>query len=441
MFIATAFVACQPEDKLDDSSNNGGGNEYPKLAFTKNIFDHYYLWYETLPSSVDYGSYGDTDDGVSKWIDDIRYEKDKWSFAMSYSEYMNYYVGGTSSSWDAFFFYSSTNSMVIPNQNNILYVRDVQKEGPFGLAGCKRGDMIVSINKTNIDNLSNADINNLFNDRSSLDFGFYKNGNIETKTIAKSSGYNLNTVLKDTVYSINGHNIAYLAFSEFISKSKDELGSVFAEFKSANVSDVILDLRYNGGGQVDVAEYMCNVFAGNSNNRKLMSTSSHNDKNTDSNSSSYFSFVANGLDLNRLFVITTNQTASASELVINSLSPYIKVLLIGSNTHGKPVGMEPRYSKDLDWLVAPITFSDVNAKGEGNYFDGIPVNKSANDNFTVDWGDTRDDCIHQALYYIENGIFEEDTPIARKSTNLETRTTIATRQKAQGMIKTEVEMD
>ncbi|MFV0505679.1 MAG: S41 family peptidase [Bacteroidales bacterium] len=426
-----ALMACRPEDKLyyDDNSD-----EYPKLEFTKNIFDKYYLWYKTLPTKIIYENYEESYDGINKWIDDVKYEKDKWSFVISYSEYLDYYQNGESSNWDAFFFYSRTNGNVITGQDYILYVRDVQKEGPFGLAGAKRGDMIVSINGTNIDELSNGGINKLFNDSNSLDFGFYKNGKITTKNIAKSQNYKLNTVLKDSIYNINGQKIGYLAFSEFIEKSKSELANVFASFKLANVSDVILDMRYNTGGQVDVAEYMCNIFAGNANNKKLMSSSTHNDKNKASDEHTYFSRLENGLDLDRLFVITTNKTASASELVINSLEPYIKVLLIGSTTHGKPVGMEPRYSKELDCLVAPITFSDVNANGEGNYFEGLPVDKEASDNYAVDWGDTNDNCIHQALYYIENGTFEKGTPIA-KNTILGTKTTVATRQKAQGMIK------
>ncbi|MFV0346292.1 MAG: S41 family peptidase [Bacteroidales bacterium] len=444
LLIVALFVACQPDDKLDssDNSNNGNqtGDEYPKLELTKNVFDYYYLWYETLPSTIDYSSYDDTYESINKWIDDVKYEKDRWSFAMSYTDFSNYYSGNASESWDAFFFLVQTNSQIISGQNYMLFVREVQKDGAFGKAGYKRGDIIASINGKSIDDLSNSEINSLINDNSSLSFGFYKNGEIKEATLAKSN-YTMNTVLKDTIYNVNNAKVGYLAFSEFISTSKAELENVFADFKSANVSDVILDIRYNGGGQVDVAEYMCNIFAGNSNNRKLMYKTTHNNKNTTSDESTYFSTEANGLNLSRLFVITTNRTASASEMVINSLTPYMTVLLVGDTTHGKPVGMEPRYNEKLDWIVAPITMSDVNADGYGGFFDGLPVNKKANDNYTVDWGDTNDDCIHQALYYIENGSFEEEAAISRKSLHLDTKVSIATRQKAQGMLKAAVEID
>jgi hypothetical protein len=108
--------------------------------------------------------------------------------------------------------------------------------------------------------------------------------------------------------------------------------------------------------------------------------------------------------LNRLFFIVSQNTASASELLINSLMPYMEVQLIGpSHTHGKPVGFYP--IPVFDWYIFPVSFRTVNKNGEGNYFNGLNLNYQVTDGLDKDWGDAGEGCLSSVLNYINNGSF------------------------------------
>jgi carboxyl-terminal processing protease len=112
---------------------------------------------------------------------------------------------------------------------------------------------------------------------------------------------------------------------------------------------------------------------------------------------------SNSIQLDKLVVITTSSTASASELVISGLKPYMNMKLIGSTTHGKPVGMNIEGDTKLNIAVAPISFRNVNSQGYSDYFDGIPVDFAIKDNVTQDWGNTADASLNAALNYISLG--------------------------------------
>ncbi|HEX5024771.1 MAG TPA: S41 family peptidase, partial [Agriterribacter sp.] len=110
-----------------------------------------------------------------------------------------------------------------------------------------------------------------------------------------------------------------------------------------------------------------------------------------------------GLNLNRVFFIVTKNTASASELLINSLKPYMDVKLVGKPSHGKPVGF---FEIGVgDWYIFPVSFRSVNKNGEGNYFDGMQPDATVSDGLDKPWGDINEDCLASALHYINNGFF------------------------------------
>jgi hypothetical protein len=123
--------------------------------------------------------------------------------------------------------------------------------------------------------------------------------------------------------------------------------------------------------------------------------------------------LGNEVNIDRLVFITTNNTASASEAVINGLKPYMKVVLVGSTTHGKPVGM---YTfQHNDYLLVPICFQLTNSLGDGDYFSGIPVDAERIDDLTKDWGNTDESCLKESLFYTENGYFSNQPPVKSKA--------------------------
>lgn len=204
------------------------------------------------------------------------------------------------------------------------------------------------------------------------------------------------------VFDINGVKTGYLMFRTFIDPSFSALEDTFASFTSQGVTEVILDLRYNGGGLVSVAEYLGGLIGGQGTSGQVFSNWVHNANNTSRNRTSFFPNPAWALGLSRLVVITTESSASASELVINALRPYLQVVLVGERTFGKPVGSYgfPFCGKVLN----PISFNLRNADNQGDYFDGLAVDCAAEDQLSEPFGDPAEASTAEALYYVENGV-------------------------------------
>jgi hypothetical protein len=242
--------------------------------------------------------------------------------------------------------------------------------------------------------------------------------------------YNINPVLFDTVYTAtNNSKVGYFGLYTFANTfnekgqatyTKTALDQTFAKFKSAGIKNLIVDLRYNGGGSTTTAEYLDSAIAPASAAGKTMYTYLYNDKLMANLSSTGLTetvkFPANtgGLSLDNVFFITSGNTASASELTLNNLKPYLKVLLVGEKTYGKPVGFidfnisaynpsgTVKYLADL----YAINFATHNAQGVGDYYTGIAVDKAAIDYVNVPWGATsKDDNLVKIMGYINTGAF------------------------------------
>ena len=159
----------------------------------------------------------------------------------------------------------------------------------------------------------------------------------------------------------------------------------------------MLDLRYNGGGLVSVAQHLASYIGGKRTDGLVFAEYFHNDKNTFRNHIIRFEPKPQALTLDRLIVVTTGGSASASELVINALRPFIPVTVIGSRTYGKPVG---QYGIEFcDKLLAPVSFALRNANGQGDFFDGFPPDCAAPDDADHQLGDPAEGSLKEALTF------------------------------------------
>jgi len=153
--------------------------------------------------------------------------------------------------------------------------------------------------------------------------------------------YTENPVHRTEILNVDTSTIGYLMYNSFTANFNNELNNAFAEFQAANVSELVIDLRYNGGGSVQTAAYMGSMVTGQFIGdvySKLFYNENLQENNTDYLFTNTIEGVGaiNTLNLSKVYVLTTNRrTASASELVINSLKPYIDVIVIGENTVGK----------------------------------------------------------------------------------------------------------
>jgi len=193
-----------------------------------------------------------------------------------------------------------------------------------------------------------------------------------------------------------------MELSTFISTADPEFDEVFQAFRNANVNDVIIDLRYNGGGLVSTAELLGDYLGGLVAENLIFSLTEYNaDRAAQNNETEFLERRLNSISLSRLVVIATRGTASASELVTNGMIPHVDVAIVGDRTFGKPVGQIGLTF--CDKILRPTAFKLANALGDGDYFDGLPVDCAAADDLSVAVGDPLDPNMITAMAYLDTG--------------------------------------
>lgn len=322
---------------------------------------------------------------------------DRWSFAINQQQWNNVSSGISGDFGMSVFF----------RMEGDLRVKHVEKSSPAGLAGIKRGWKITAINGNSNITTSNANyiIQQVYQVQGAS-FTFLKPDNTSATINLNAATYAENPVILDSVYSTGGKTIGYFAFNSFLGDTSfvyNEFSRIFSKFAAAGVQDLIVDLRYNGGGYVSVQQKLANWLAPVSANGQLMMKQIFNDKYTSYNSNDNFQKLGS-LNLSRIFFIVSSSSASASELLINNLKPYLDVQLVGpSKTYGKPVGYFP--IPVGSWYIFPVSFRSTNKNGQGNYFDGIPLNSQAADGLDKDWGDINETSLQKVLGYITSGSY------------------------------------
>ena len=325
-----------------------------------------------------------------------------------------------------------------------LEVTDVYQGAPAGNAGLQRGDRILALNGKSIDGLSFAEIDNEFGPNEEgyeVTFEVERvSGGRETLTAAKSL-VTIPTVPDEHVeiFDTAAGKVGYLHFRTFFGDANERLLEEFAGFKAAGIQHLIVDLRYNGGGSVPIAFGLATLIGGpelfENNRRTVLSRRIHNDllEGFGWNETVHFGCGVYGnlagkcenesalRDLDKVVFITSQGSASASELVITSLLPHENVSLVGERTFGKPVGQygfdfcleTPGVrSSNLAYLW-PVSFALVNSEGFEDYYDGIAVECEVPDDRANQLGTAEEGRIAAALRYIETGSC--DAPAAARA--------------------------
>lgn len=289
------------------------------------------------------------------------------------------------------------------NGDVIIYISYVADNSPAKTANIKRGDIVNAINGTTINTSNFSELQRqLFGDNVTLSFVSENNGSlefIEDKTISSEVIFKNPVYLKKIFNDINGKKVGYLVYNGFRSSYNDELNAAFQDFKSEGITELILDLRLNGGGSVSTSSYLASMIYANAGEDKfadLKFNSKHENENGFYNFSNRLNVfnsdnektgeeTINRLNtISRLYVLTSKNTASASEMVINGLKPFITVKTVGTTTFGKNVGSITLYDSPLsDYqnkasanpshlnAMQPIVFKIFNKNGESDYTQGF----------------------------------------------------------------------
>jgi carboxyl-terminal processing protease len=258
-------------------------------------------------------------------------------------------------------------------------------------AGLKRGDRVLAINEevvnsTNVNTLSEAGL---------------KKGSITLQMEGKAEPYLINGYLKPNpvyttqVWERNGKKIGYIFLNNFDIKALPKLKEVFASFQSQQVSELILDMRYNTGGEVSVAAALAAMitrateetifleYRGNA-NAGVQRHSFGNEISKLFTPVNYSQYSGLRLNINRLFILTGKHTASAAELLANNLPPHITTIRIGEPTLGKDMAeFEIKDYRDpnlvQNWVLWPLVFKVYNSAGKGDYSAGLPPDIAADE--------------------------------------------------------------
>ena len=202
--------------------------------------------------------------------------------------------------------------------------------------------------------------------------------------------------------------VGYVNLRTYISTAETPLRDAFRRFSDEGIDYYIVDLRYNGGGLVSVAQLMGDLFGQARNVNDVYSNLRFRPSKAANDETHYFAPQAESVAPVRIAFITTNGTASASEMTVNDMKPWAEVSIVGADTYGKPVGQSAfDLSNQCDIRLRLITFRGTNANEEGDYYNGLastlPFACSAPDDLARAMSDPDESSTAEALHWLGNG--------------------------------------
>jgi C-terminal processing protease CtpA/Prc len=428
MFVVAAIWLTGCNKEKDDIKPNPQPEKIPE-ATDVNKFIHrelqtYYLWVNDVPNLVNPNF--SNKDSLNKFLNkytkpdelfnSLLYPLDRqkgWSFIVDDSKKIDNWLAGISESMGFEFRLAYK-----PGSNTDLigWVVYVLKDSPASRAGVKRGDLFSMVDGQQ---LTAANYYSLMFTKITYTLGFaeYQNNSYVANGKSVKMTAELieeNPVFFDSIYQINNHKVGYLVYNGFVSAYNEkqkvfyelELNKVFGKFKANGVNKLVLDLRYNGGGSGLTAMYLGSMIHSTDESKILYKQQwnsllqseilkYYGDKFLNKTLKSVIdthTFVLsnktkmvmpktpiNSLGLNDIYIIALNSSASASELLINGLRPFMNVTHVGTNTSGKFTGSITLYDEDNNgkrntshtWAMQPIVFKYSNSIGKSDFADGL----------------------------------------------------------------------
>lgn len=389
----------------EECSDAYTGEKYFRIhEFIWKTLNDFYLWQEEVPSLDD--TYSPSGTKYRELIEpypepeaffkSLKYEDDKFSDILSNYEDIENSIKGINANNGLKFILSRYGS-----EDAVMgIVTYILEESDATSKDIKRGDIFTGVDgkSLNINNYSEL----LFGDNLSYTLNMADlNGNLlspngKNITLTKTEKFQSNPIQISKIIEVGQTKVGYLMYNQFAQGFDDDLNEVFSNFKSEQINELILDLRYNGGGLVQSAVNLAGMITGQFSgeifgkylwNKKVMSVLNSNPETYANNLRINFTSqlgegeTVNSLNLNKVYIITTGRSASASELVINGLAPYIDVVQVGDNTYGKNVGgpavlydyIDNNRTKNPDhtYGISCISFFIANSQDFYDYADGL----------------------------------------------------------------------
>ena len=426
------FSSCSDENEEDDNKQeeqtDPKQSELEKLLSTNRYymkryyedFFPYYFWYDDVIQRVQNYKY-ENYSTIYEYFDATLFSEDRWSWMMSGDDYRSSESG------------EQTGTYGVSLQQAIEYYHDynirvayIYPGSPFEKYGVTRGWTLTHLDSVPVmDYVASGKFNKaLYKNNQLFTFKDLK-GESHTFNCSPSSSLMTRSYLKSEVFQPGDYPglsepVGYFLYMSYMDgEFLDDIHDAMAKFKAANVHKVILDLRYNGGGSGAASNLLVNYLAPASADNQVYRRTIHNKQLSLYDSSDTIHRMEGSLDLDALYVIGGSHTASASEVTINGLKPFMDLYLVGDTTYGKPNGMYvllypdsdsdyARYNKGdystLKLVFLPIAFFSKNGLGNSIPYMGFEPDNYRPDDLRHDFG-VEEDNIRACLESIVNGTF------------------------------------
>lgn len=400
-FSSLIFSSCEKDPPLKEPGSNETINQW-----TLDQMKRYYYWNDKIRSTQDYQQTPDL------FFKNILYPEDHFSTILQTLNSDSY--GNTLTNTFGF------DMVQLQNQSGpIQLVTQVVPYSEADLAGLQRGDSLTHMNKTLMDQINFQSLLD-----KSLHLPAIQIKRHDGKVFNLPSSYISQPVVYTSKVISSSSKVGYIFISQFDFGGAYSLLEAIQNLKSKQIEELIVDLRYNPGGQVafaafcallmaDIKEnYIFAKYRGNKNIKTIEDTF----ETTLLRQPDGYSFKASevlkqGLHLKKIYILTGPNTASASEMLINGLNPYVQIIQVGTKTYGKDMASatistpEEIHGTERSWHLIPMIYKIYNNAGQGDYGNGITPQK-VTDEFAflplVPIGNSRDPLIQEALSTINN---------------------------------------
>lgn len=424
--LAFSLAACGGGGSSSPPPTGGGATPTPspsptacsltnRQQWVKSVLDEWYLFPELLSANVNGAAYSDLQSYIDALVAPARAQsKDRYfTYITSIAEENALINSGSSAGFGIRLGYDTS--------ANRVYVLEAYENAPGLGAGIDRGTELLAIgtNSSNLQSVSTLMATG--GPQAVIDaLGPSDPGVTRVIRFRTASGVTIEASIAKADYSLDpvsdrygvriiddgGKKVGYLNLRTFIVSSADpDLRAAFQQFKDQGVTELIIDFRYNGGGLVSIGNLMGDLMGAGRAGQVWSKTILRSSKSSE-NETKLFASQSQAIAPTKVAFIGRGGTASASELVINSMLPYLgnNVALIGTNTYGKPVGQFGFDRDQCDDRLRAVTFKTVNANDQGDYFTGLasvmPNTCRANDDIFVPLGDPREASIATALDFL-----------------------------------------
>ncbi|WP_033074258.1 S41 family peptidase [Sphingopyxis sp. MWB1] len=385
-----------------------------RQAFAKAVIDEWYLFPADVTNGVNGAQYSDVQSYIDALVAPARLQgKDRdFTYITSIAEENAYYSRGSSAGFGV--------RMAYDPGEQVIVIAEAYESAPGLAAGIDRGTRIEAIGTNSGNMRSVADIvasegtAGLTAALGPSEAGVSRMLRIRdaagTRNVSVTKAeYSLDPISDRygaKVISEGGRDYGYINLRSFISSANDQLRAAFLDFHNRGITEIIVDFRYNGGGLVSTAELMGDLLGRNRHGSDLFSQTNFRPSKAAENSRHFFNPQPESIAPTRIAFIGTGSTASASELVINSMLPYLgtNMTLVGSNTFGKPVGQVALDKASCDDRMRVVAFATGNSAGQSDYYKGLAPKISnscaASDDLGLPLGDPREASVRTAIDFL-----------------------------------------